>query len=275
VENTAGSGTAGLRAEHGLSLHVTRGGLSILHDTGASGLFAENAKALGIDLSNVDLAVLSHGHYDHGGGLERFLEANGSAPVYLARTAVEPHYAGLPLRRHEVGIRADALDRNHDRLRFVDADAEPAVGIHLLATIGRSQPWVRFNRTLGSLRNGRIARDDLKHELAMVVELLDGIVVFTGCGHQGVLNMIDAAHARFPGRLIRGVIGGFHLGGVPGKRLLAESDAKVRLVGEGLLERGVRMTWTGHCTGERAGRVLKDVMGERVAFLRTGLIVGL
>ena len=99
---------------------------------------------------------------------------------------------------------------------------------------------MRFNRTLGSLRGGRIVRDDLAHEIAMVVELPDGIAVFTGCGHQGVLNMVDAARARFPGRAIRAVIGGFHLGGVPGKNILAESDASVRRVGEGLLERGVR-----------------------------------
>jgi 7,8-dihydropterin-6-yl-methyl-4-(beta-D-ribofuranosyl)aminobenzene 5'-phosphate synthase len=272
VENTAGA-DARLAGEHGLSLHIDVAGLVILHDTGASGLFADNAAALGIDLARVDLAVLSHGHYDHGGGLGRFFEVNDRAPVYLAQGATEPHYAGLPFARREVGIRADALDRHRDRLRFVDADAEPAARVHLLTTIGRGHPWVRFNRTLGALRNGRIARDDLAHELAMVVELPNGIAVFTGCGHQGVLNMVDAARARFPGRAISAVIGGFHLGGVPGKNLLVESDASVRQVGQGLLERGVAMTWTGHCTGERAGRVLKDVMGDRVAFLRTGMII--
>ena len=198
VENTIGEANAGLGSEHGLSLHLDAAGMIILHDVGASGLFADNARALGIDLARVDLAVLSHGHYDHGGGLGRFLDANDRAPVYMARTAIEPHYAGLPLGRREVGIRADALDRHRDRLRLLDADAEPAAGVHLLTTIGRSHPWVRFNRTLGSLRDGRIVRDDLAHEIAMAVELPDGIAVFTGCGHKGVLNMVDAARARFP-----------------------------------------------------------------------------
>ncbi len=270
VENTADHGSR-LTGEHGLSLHVVHGNLVLLHDTGASGLFADNAASLGIDLARVDIAVLSHGHYDHGGGLGRFLEANDRAPVFMARKAMEPHYAGLPFVRREVGIKASALERCRERLRLIDADTEPAAGVHLLATIGRSCPWVRFNRSLGCLRDGRIARDDLAHEIAMVVELPDGLAVFTGCGHRGVLNMVDAARARFAGRAIRAVIGGFHLGGVPGKNLLAESDASVRQVGRGLLERGVARTWTGHCTGDRAGRVLKEVMGERIAFLRTGL----
>ncbi|OHD71985.1 MAG: hypothetical protein A2177_13975, partial [Spirochaetes bacterium RBG_13_68_11] len=220
VENTAGADPR-LAGEHGLSLHVVHGGLALLHDTGASGLFADNAAALGIDLARVGLAVLSHGHYDHGGGLGRFFEVNDRAPVFMARAAIEPHYAGLPLARREVGIRAGALERHRDRMWPLDADAEPVSGVHLLTTIGRRHPWVRFNRSLGSLRDGRVVRDELLHELAMVVELPDGIAVFTGCGHRGVLNMVDAASARFPGRAIRAVIGGFHLGGVPGKNILA------------------------------------------------------
>jgi 7,8-dihydropterin-6-yl-methyl-4-(beta-D-ribofuranosyl)aminobenzene 5'-phosphate synthase len=275
VENTIAEATTGLGGEHGLSLHLEAAGKAILHDVGASGLFADNAALLGIDLARVDLAVLSHGHYDHGGGLGRFFEVNDRAPVYMARTAIEPHYGGLPLGRREIGIRVEALDRHRDRMRLLEADAEPAAGVHLLTSIGRRHPWVRFNRTLGLLRGGKTVRDDLAHEMAMVVELPGGIAIFTGCGHQGVLNMVDAARARFPGRTISAVIGGFHLGGVPGKHMLAESDASVRRVGEGLLERGVAMTWTGHCTGERAGRVLKDVMGDRVAFLGTGLVIGL
>jgi 7,8-dihydropterin-6-yl-methyl-4-(beta-D-ribofuranosyl)aminobenzene 5'-phosphate synthase len=274
VENTADAGGR-LAGEHGLSLHIVHGSLEMLHDVGASGLFAENAAALGIDVARVDLAVLSHGHYDHGGGLARFFEVNDRAPVCLARSAMEPHYAGLPLVRREVGIKADMLERHRDRLRLVDADAEPSAGVHLITKIGTAHPWVAFNRSLGALRGGRIGRDDLSHELAMAIEVTDGIAVFTGCGHRGVLNMVDAARARFPGRAIRAVIGGFHLGGVPGKNLLAESDASVRRVGEGLLERGVQMTWTGHCTGERAGQVLKGVMGDRMNLLRTGVIIDL
>jgi len=274
VENTA-SHDGRLAGEHGLSLYIEHRGLNILHDAGATGLFADNAATLGIDLSRVDIAVLSHGHYDHGGGLARFLGANGRARVYLARSAMEPHYAGLPDERREIGVKAGELHPYRGRLRFVDADVVASPGVHLITRIGKVHPWVAFNRSLGSLDNGQVVPDDLSHELAMVVEMADGIVVFTGCGHQGVLNMVDASSARFEGQPILAVIGGFHLGGVPGKNLYVESDESVRRVGEGLLARGVRMTWTGHCTGERAGRILRKVMGDRVALLRTGLVIDL
>jgi 7,8-dihydropterin-6-yl-methyl-4-(beta-D-ribofuranosyl)aminobenzene 5'-phosphate synthase len=274
VENSAGH-DARLAGEHGLSLHVAHGGIAILHDTGASGLFAENAAVLGIDLSRVDLAVVSHGHYDHGGGLGRFFEVNDQAAVFAARTADEPHYARSGVRRREVGIRRDVFERHRGRFRFIDADTEAAEGVFLLASIGKAHPWVRFNRILLERHEGRVVPDRLAHEIAMAVRLPDGIAVFTGCGHRGVLNMVDAARAKFPGVPILAVIGGFHLGGVPEKNLLVEPDESVRRVGEGLGERGVRMTWTGHCTGERAGRILKDVMGDRVSFLRTGLVIEL
>ena len=97
VENTVSEEQAerlGLGREHGLSLYIEACGHRILFDMGQSGLFARNAAALGVDLAAVDLAVLSHGHYDHGGGLARFLELNGAAPVYLNEHAFEPHYHG-------------------------------------------------------------------------------------------------------------------------------------------------------------------------------------
>ena len=92
AENTAVSNDFG--AEHGLSLLIESDGKKILFDMGQTDLFASNASLLGINLSDVDIAVLSHGHYDHGGGLKKFLEANTKAPVYINKHAFEPHYNG-------------------------------------------------------------------------------------------------------------------------------------------------------------------------------------
>ena len=92
LENTAAS--SDMEVEHGLSLFIETGTKTILFDMGQTDLFARNAGKLGCDLSRVDAAVLSHGHYDHGGGLERFLEINSHAPVYLSPYAFEPHYNG-------------------------------------------------------------------------------------------------------------------------------------------------------------------------------------
>jgi 7,8-dihydropterin-6-yl-methyl-4-(beta-D-ribofuranosyl)aminobenzene 5'-phosphate synthase len=275
VEDTCPGQRAGLRPEHGLSILLALDGATVLHDLGASGLFAENATALGVDLAAVDVAVLSHGHHDHGGGLPRFLEVNSRAPVFLRRAAGEPLYRRAFGRPRPIGIVGKIPDGHADRIRPVDGETEPVRGVTLITAIGRAHPWVKFNRLLLAEHGGRIVADPLDHELVMVVHRAGGMVVCTGCGHSGVLNMVDAARARFPGVPIKAVIGGFHLGGVPATGRLAESAASVRAVGEGLLARGVERTWTGHCTGTEAGRTLKTVMGSSLEFLTTGLRIEL
>ena len=113
VENTSQDKKFG--TEHGLSLYIEAGFQKILFDMGQSGLFADNAKVLGISLSDVTIAVLSHGHYDHGGGLAKFLEINKKAPVYISRYAFEGHYNGT-----EKYIGLDRNLRGNERLIYTD-----------------------------------------------------------------------------------------------------------------------------------------------------------
>ena len=131
VENTVPEDLAaqlGLGKEHGLSLYIEACGHKILFDMGQSGLFARNAAALGVDLAAVDLAVLSHGHYDHGGGLARFLELNSTAPVYLNEHAFEPHYHGA-----ERYIGLDPALAASPRLHLTGEEAVLAPGLTLAA----------------------------------------------------------------------------------------------------------------------------------------------
>jgi len=83
IENTLAGGAVGLKPGHGISLLIEHRGKRILFDTGSSNRFALNAEALGIDLGRVDVAVISHAHFDHAGGLARFFEMNSTAPVLL------------------------------------------------------------------------------------------------------------------------------------------------------------------------------------------------
>ena len=126
IENT--SPRDELVCEHGLSLYIETGEYRILFDAGQSGAFADNAEKLGIDLRKVDFAVLSHGHYDHGGGLLRFLEINSTAPVYLRKEAFEPHFNAAS---KDIGLDRKLLDSN--RLVFVDNDREIEPGIQLVS----------------------------------------------------------------------------------------------------------------------------------------------
>ena len=121
TENTS---RKGLPYEHGLSLYIETEKHNILFDTGQTELFAKNAEMLGIDLGKVDIAVLSHGHYDHGGGLKRFLELNKTAPVYMSKFAFEPHYNGA---QKYIGL--DLSLRGSGRIVFTDGVTKNADGL--------------------------------------------------------------------------------------------------------------------------------------------------
>ena len=121
IENHTNDATPDLTAEHGLSLHIEHGGLSILFDTGATGAFSDNADQLGVDLSAVDLLVLSHHHYDHGGGLETFFSTNTHAKVYLRSADVgEPHVRAFGLIRRYIGLDETIFEHYADRFVFID-----------------------------------------------------------------------------------------------------------------------------------------------------------
>ena len=134
AENTTADGRLG--KEHGLSLYIEGCGRRILFDMGQSDLFARNAQALGVDLAAVDVAVLSHGHYDHGGGLARFLALNGHAPVWVSRRAFEPHYHGA---ERYIGL-APALAAS-PRLRAAGEETAIAPGLTLYACNGRARRY--------------------------------------------------------------------------------------------------------------------------------------
>ena len=110
------------KVEHGLSLFIETENCKILFDMGQTDLFAENARTLGIDLAEVDSAVLSHGHYDHGGGLAKFLEINDHAPVYISEKVFQPHYNGT-----EKYIGLDCRLQGNERLRAAaEASCRPS-----------------------------------------------------------------------------------------------------------------------------------------------------
>ena len=124
IENT--SCVDGFAYEHGLSLYIETEKMRILFDSGQSGAFADNAVKLGIDLGKVDVMILSHGHYDHSGGIGRFLELNNTAPVYISSTAFGMHY-----NAEDRYIGVDEELKNSSRFVFVDDYEEIGEGITL------------------------------------------------------------------------------------------------------------------------------------------------
>jgi 7,8-dihydropterin-6-yl-methyl-4-(beta-D-ribofuranosyl)aminobenzene 5'-phosphate synthase len=272
IDNAKPDEREDLHAEHGLSLYLESDGRRILFDTGASGTFERNAARLGIDIQAVDALVLSHHHYDHGGGLARFLEVNRQAKIHLRKSAEEDFYfkaLGGLLSRY-IGLDQDLLRRHADRFALIDADTEILPGVHLLTEISRDHPSPKGNRRLFLKADGAFRCDPFDHELVMTVREADGMVIFTGCSHHGILNMVDSATRKFPGLPVKAVFGGFHLIGLPKLNTMAGTRTEVRRLGTELLGFPVGRFYTGHCTGMKAFGVLKEVMAGRLEHFPTG-----
>jgi 7,8-dihydropterin-6-yl-methyl-4-(beta-D-ribofuranosyl)aminobenzene 5'-phosphate synthase len=268
-ENRAGIADPRLVSEWGLSLHIAFNGRSILFDTGLTGSFLKNAERLSIDVNSVEAAVLSHHHLDHGGGLRRFFEANREARVHLAKApdgecvikllGVVKKYAGL-----EKTILADF----RDRFETITRTTEILPGVFILPHMAATHP--KPARNLYVRRNGHLVPDDFTHEIVMAIKEDGRLVIFTGCSHNGILNMVDTVAKKFEGVPIKAVIGGFHLISAPPLNFMAGSRREVEDLANSMLNYPVDVTYTGHCTGTKAFGVLKTVMGDRLRDMRTG-----
>ena len=250
LENTACDER--LIAEHGLSLYIETKDCRILFDMGQTDAFAKNARTLGVDLARVDLAVLSHGHYDHGGGLATFLRLNDHAPVYVSRRAFGSYYNGA-----EKYIGLDPALENSGRLVFVD-DMKLLGESMALYSCNRRKPVRALNPYgLGKKENGVLVPDDFMHEQVLLIEEDERRVLFSGCSHKGIINLVSWFRPDV-------LVGGFHLAKV-------EEEAVLRDTAEVLLEYPAQY-YTGHCTGQAQFAALKAMMGDRLQSLGTGKV---
>lgn len=271
IENSCLEDARGLVPEFGLSMFVESDGARVLFDMGASTAFAENAERIDVDLSTVDAAVVSHQHFDHGGGLGHFLALNREATVFLREAPLEDRYfKAFGLLKRPIGLDLDVVESHRDRIEFVSGSVEILPKIFVLTGISSAHQRPRGNRRLFVRRGGVMGRDPFDHELLMVVLENDGMAVFTGCSHSGVLNLIDAAIRVFPDTPVKAVFGGFHLIGLPFYDSMAASRREVEALGRQILERVEGPVFTGHCTGRRAFTILEGVMGDRLQPFPTG-----
>ncbi|MCK5241008.1 MBL fold metallo-hydrolase [bacterium] len=272
IENTVCETSGGLEPEHGVSLLICLGKTKILFDMGISGRFLRNAHALGEKLEDVDLAVVSHGHFDHGGGLRDFMKINAKAAVYLKKGAFGEYYAKLfgGLISKYIGLDHSLLKTYPERFVLVNQELEPIPGVFLLPVFNRNHPLPLGNRSLREKRGGHFPRDDFNHELAMVLKTAAGLVLITGCSHNGLLNMLETVEARFPDQTVKTIIGGFHMAH-PVLGTITDPHARVISIGRSLAGRfGLNKVYTGHCTGRRAFKILKRIMGEQLDVFSTG-----
>lgn len=273
VDNNGDEGSA-LTCEDGLSFIIKRAEGTVLYDTGVTGVFADNARRMGLDIASVACAVISHGHYDHAGGLRRFLTENTTAPVLLHPGAWTPHRSMTTGALREIGMDATLRAEYRDRFVHLDTTTERDGMMFIVPGPERAHPSPAGNSTLLEERGGENLPDRFEHETILAVRDRDGIAVFCACSHMGVENALDAVERACPGVPVKGYFGGFHMMN-PRTKKMTEPEESVRAIAQRLLARNVARFWTGHCTGDGAFAVLKDEMGDRVARLSTGGVITL
>ena len=272
IENKA---HGALKKEHGLSVFCEYGETKYLLDTGASDNYSKNAEALGIDLSSVDLSILSHGHYDHSSGYRSFFFLNDSAKLFLRAEARERYYLKIGPFRHYVGIPKDILRKYGSRFVYISENTKLADGVWL---IGHSTPNLSERGRRAHLYRKTaegLVPDGFAHEQSLVFETSSGLVIVNSCCHGGADNIVSEIKEAFPEHEIAAIIGGFHLMGTRGTSTLGVDPREVEALGKRLLELGVKHTYTCHCTGNPANEILSRVMGEKVSYFATGTVIEL
>ncbi|CEA14601.1 MBL fold metallo-hydrolase [Methanobacterium formicicum] len=260
-----------LFSEKGLSIHIQRDDDNILFDTGVTGAFVDNALKLGIDLAAVDVTAISHGHFDHGGGLGRFMELNESSPVYLRPQANGNHFfKAFYFLKKDVGLDKELFADYANRIHLINKLTEIARDTYLFTDMPLKYPAPAGGKYLYVEKSNQLVPDDFSHEQMMVIQEEDGMVIFSGCSHHGVLNMVEAALDQFPNTPIKALFGGFHFIGLPFLNHTAESKENIENIGMKLAEYPIERVYTGHCTGRKGYPLLKNVLGDSVDYFATG-----
>ena len=263
AENT--SSAPNLASEHGLSLYIETKKHKLLFDTGFSDIFATNADKMGVDLSAVDLAVISHGHNDHGGGLKTFLDLNSKAKVFVHEKAFENHYAARPNgEKAYIGLEQALLPD----CRFVFCGDSCVIDeeLELFSGIKATRLLPSGNATLLMKTGDKFLQDDFGHEQNLVIRENGKTILIAGCAHNGITNIIEHFHKE-KSYLPDLVIGGFHLFNNGTKE--SENPAIIKEIAEFLIKSN-SMYYTCHCTGVEPYNQLKSLMGEKIAYLSTG-----
>jgi 7,8-dihydropterin-6-yl-methyl-4-(beta-D-ribofuranosyl)aminobenzene 5'-phosphate synthase len=211
VENTAGG--RGLLAEHGLSYWIELGDKKFLFDTGQGNVLLNNAGRMGIRFNQVDAIALSHGHYDHTGGLGKALRSSRATTVYAHPAAFDAKYARSPDgTARDVGMPDldEQMVGDMAELTLVKRPTDVCEGFWLTGPVPRK---TNFEDTGGAFFEDRACTkpDDLVDDQAAFIETPAGTIVILGCAHAGVINTLMYIQALTNGRPIHTVIGGMHL----------------------------------------------------------------
>ena len=246
VDHTYGS-------EHGVSFYIETDKHKVLFDLGQSCLFSCNAKRLSVRIEDVDIVVISHGHYDHGGGLEDFLRLNKKAKIYIQKSAFDAYYS---MRKKDeytyIGLQQNL---NKERFILLEGDYQIDEELYVFNHIEKNQYFPNSNHTMFKKIGETMVLDDFKHEQNLIISSNHKRVLFAGCAHKGIVNIVDQAQKLIHDDHIDAVFGGFHL--KSRYQEYEETIENIEKIGKFLLNKPVLKYYTGHCIGDKAFQKLK------------------
>lgn len=247
-----------LMAEHGFSALVERGEERILFDTGKGAALPHNSRALGVDLRGLDCVVLSHGHYDHTGGLPYVAKCNPHIEIIAHPRALESHLVkGVDQHEpKEIGVpfRIDDIKANGARFTLLREFQEVREGVWFTGQVPRKRD-VSFDSRLYVRQGSELEPDPVEDDASVVIDSPSGPILLLGCAHSGVTNILDLVKQKMALDRIHAVIGGTHLGFSPKDQTAAFIEAVEAC--------RVQCIATAHCTGPGPSAILRAHFGKR------------
>ena len=264
TDNTASQAHPQLVAEHGLSLYIESEASRILCDTGVSGAYATNARAMGVEAEKADFLFLSHGHNDHCGGVTRFLQ-DAESVIYLHEDALTgKFYSTRRGDRRSISSDAELLQRYPERFKLLDGTTTIAQGITAVhcSEDGFSTPL--GNKFLTKEVEGKDIPDDFAHELSLAIETPKGLVIISPCSHRGAVNIMKSCCRATGCNEVCAFVGGLHF--VESDDTASEVTTFKKEIEENFPHTRII---TGHCTCDKAKSLLAQTMPQ-VSFFATG-----
>ncbi len=261
IEDSQGSNNC--RYEHGLSFYIETEKHKLLFDTGASDAFIENASKKGIDLSKVDTVIISHGHYDHTGGLVDFSILNPNAEIYINKNAFDDFYNLKYSQPKYIGM--DKSISSLKQLNIVEGNARIDDELAIFTNIAEKKLLPKGNCSLKKKCGDIFIKDEFEHEQYLVVTEGKNRILFSGCAHNGIINSLNTYRALY-GNEPTLVVSGFHTV----KNEYTEEDDLIIAQTAHELKKSSAVFYSGHCTGDYAMGIMKEILGKQLHQLHSG-----
>ena len=267
-ENTAGKRPKGLLAEYGLSIIVETDDYKILFDTGQKISSVHNATMLGVDLSDIDKIVLSHGHFDHTGGLKSVLDKTGEIEIIAHPDIFQKKYAKFGRRKTYIGIpfTKEELEEAKAKFRFSKEPTEMG-DITVTGEVETKTDFEKIDENLYVQEGDDLISDELLDDQCIAIKMDKGLFVVLGCAHRGMINNIEQAKKITGEDRVYGVIGGTHL--------MAADKVQMDETVKALKEYDIQKIGVSHCTGPKASSKLADEFGEKFFYNNAGSVIEL